>query len=112
MLVSGLRASREATELVIRGEDIGAFEDRIGKGVSANLCQATAKLINAGSGLDVSETRTNFDAAPARTDRASNPDAENGLVRRPPRYLRRPCAFSSSIGLAPLTRNHENHHAR
>ena len=54
MLVSGLRASREATELVNRGEDIGAFEERIGKGVSANLCQATANLINTGSGLNVS----------------------------------------------------------
>ena len=54
MLVSGLRASREATELVNRGEDIRAFEERIGKGVSANLCQATANLISIGSGLDVS----------------------------------------------------------
>ena len=54
MLVSGLRAAREATELVNRGEDIGAFEERVCKGVSANLCQATANLINTGSGLDVS----------------------------------------------------------
>ena len=54
MLVSGLRASREATELVNRGENIRAFEERIGKGVSANLCQATANLISTGSGLDVS----------------------------------------------------------
>ena len=54
MLVSGLRACREATELVNRGENIRAFEERIGKGVSANLCQATANLINTGSGLDVS----------------------------------------------------------
>ena len=54
MLVSGLRASREATELVNRGEDIGAFEERISRGVSANLCQAAANLINSGSGLDVS----------------------------------------------------------
>ena len=54
MLVSGLRASREATELVNRGEDIDAFEERIGKGVSANLCQATANLINTGEGLGVS----------------------------------------------------------
>ena len=54
MLVSSLRASREATELVNRGEDIRAFEERIGKGVSANLCQATANLIDTGSGLDVS----------------------------------------------------------
>ena len=54
MLVSGLRASREATELVNRGGDIRAFEERVGKGVSANLCQASANLINTGSGLDVS----------------------------------------------------------
>ena len=54
MLVSGLRASREATELVNRGGDIRAFEERVGKGVSANLCQASANLINTGGGLDVS----------------------------------------------------------
>lgn len=54
MLVSGLRASREATELVNRGQGIGAFEERIGMGISANLCQATANLIDTGSGLDVS----------------------------------------------------------
>ena len=54
MLVTGLRASRDATVLVNRGEDIRAFEKRIGKGVSANLCQAAANLINTGGGLDVS----------------------------------------------------------
>ena len=54
MLVSGLRAAREATELVNRGEDVAAFEERVCKGVSANLCQATANLINTGGGLDVS----------------------------------------------------------
>ena len=55
MLVSGLRASREATQLVNRGEnDIHAFEERVGNGVSANLCDATANLINTGSGFDVS----------------------------------------------------------
>ena len=54
MLVSGLRASREATELFNRGGDIRAFEERVGKGISANLCQASANLINIGGGLDVS----------------------------------------------------------
>ena len=54
MLVSGLRAAREATELANRGDGIGAFEERVCKGVSANLCQATANLIKTGSGLDVS----------------------------------------------------------
>ena len=54
MLVSGLRSSREATELVNRGGDIREFEERVRKGVSANLCQASANLINTGGGLDVS----------------------------------------------------------
>ena len=54
MLVSGLRAAREATELANRGDGIGAFEERVCKGVSANLCQATANLIKTGRGLDVS----------------------------------------------------------
>ena len=54
MLVSGLRATREATVRVNRREDIGAFEERVVKGVSANLCQAAANLIDTGKGLDVS----------------------------------------------------------
>ena len=54
MLVSGLRAAREATVRVNRGEDIGAFEERVGRGVSANLCQAAANLIDTGKGLTVS----------------------------------------------------------
>ena len=54
MLVSGLRAAREATVRVNRGEDIGAFEERVGKGVSANLCRAAANLIDTGKGLNVS----------------------------------------------------------
>ena len=54
MLVSGLRAAREATVCVNRGEDIGAFEERVGRGVSANLCQAAANLIDTGKGLTVS----------------------------------------------------------
>ena len=54
MLVSGLRAAREATVCVNRGEDIRAFEERVSRGVSANLCQAAANLIDTGKGLNVS----------------------------------------------------------
>ena len=54
MLVSGLSALREATELVNRGNRIREFERRIDEGISANLCEATTNLINAGSGVDVS----------------------------------------------------------
>ena len=54
-LVAGLRAVREATDLVNRGEgDIWAFDARVQNGVSANLCTAAAELIAIGGGLEVS----------------------------------------------------------
>ena len=54
-LVAGLRAVREATDLVNRGEgDIWAFDARVQNGVSANLCTAAAELIDIGGGLEVS----------------------------------------------------------
>jgi len=54
MLVCGLHAARDATIRVNRGEDIRAFEERVGNGISANLCQAAANLIDTGKGLSVS----------------------------------------------------------
>ncbi len=53
-LVSGLQAAQEAMVLVNRGEKIAAFEERISRGITANLCQSVATLIEAGKGLDVS----------------------------------------------------------
>ena len=53
-LVAGLRAAREATDLVNRGDDIQAFDLRVPNGVSANLCTAAAELIDVGGGLEVS----------------------------------------------------------
>lgn len=54
-LVAGLRAAREATDLVNRGEgDIWAFDAQVQNGVSANLCTAAAELIDIGGGLEVS----------------------------------------------------------
>ena len=54
-LVAGLRAVREATDSVNRGEgDIWAFDAGVQNGVSANLCTAAAELIGIGGGLEVS----------------------------------------------------------
>ncbi len=53
MLVSGLRGSREAAVRLDREGDVRHVEERIGEGVSANLCRAVANLIGAGNGLDV-----------------------------------------------------------
>ncbi len=53
-LVSGLQAAQEAMVLVNRGEKIAAFEERVSRGITANLCQSVATLIEVGKGLDVS----------------------------------------------------------
>lgn len=48
-----LSAMNRALSLVNAGADISAFEEAVEDGVSANLCEATAKLIEQGDGLDV-----------------------------------------------------------
>ena len=52
--MSGLRASRTATDRINRGvAGIDEFEKRLEDGVSANLCRSVAKLTEVGGGLDV-----------------------------------------------------------
>ena len=70
-LVSGLRASRKAMDRVNRGTaDISEFEDRLGEGISANLCRSVARLTEVGKGLEVTVswamTRPDVLAAPKR----------------------------------------------
>ena len=79
-LVSGLRASRKAMDRVNRGTaDISEFEDRLGEGISANLCRSVARLTEVGKGLEVTVswamTRPDGLAAPKRvTVRFRPPD--------------------------------------
>lgn len=54
-LMEALEASRNAAEIALSGES-NAFEDAIAFGVSANLCEAVAGLIEQSDGLDVSVT--------------------------------------------------------
>ena len=76
-LVSALEASRSAAELALSGEG-GAFERAVASGVSANLCEAVANLIDQSHGLDVSVTwaRTRPTPEPMRWIAFSGSDAE------------------------------------
>ena len=70
-LVSGLRASRTATDRVNRvAAGIGEFEERVDDGVSANLCRSVARLTEVGGGLEVAVswamTRPDDSGAPER----------------------------------------------
>ena len=55
-LVSGLRSVKTAVTLADHGGDISAFEQSVPQGVSANLCEAIANLLDVESsgGFDVS----------------------------------------------------------
>jgi hypothetical protein len=55
-LMGALDASRNAAELAASGDGVDAFETSIGSGVSANLCESVAGLIEQSSGLDISLT--------------------------------------------------------
>jgi hypothetical protein len=51
-LISALEASRNAAERALSGHP-GAFERAVAQGVSANLCEAVANLIDQSSGVDL-----------------------------------------------------------
>jgi hypothetical protein len=53
--MSALEASRTAVEMALSG-DGAAFEEAVSSGVSANLCEAVAGLIEQSHGLDISLT--------------------------------------------------------
>ena len=53
-LVLALEASRDAAERAHSGDGEGAFERAVDVGVSANLCDAVARLIEQSNGLEVS----------------------------------------------------------
>ncbi|MBF0392873.1 MAG: hypothetical protein HQL38_09350, partial [Alphaproteobacteria bacterium] len=53
-LMEALGASRNAVELAHSGDGASAFESAIAKGVSANMCEAVAKLIEQTDGLEIS----------------------------------------------------------
>ena len=76
-LVSGLRSAKSAVSLADHGGDISAFEQNVSQGVSANLCDAIANL------LDV-ENRQSVDVSVSWS-----------LVREPPEG-RAQIAFNSS----------------
>lgn len=77
-LATALCASRNAVELAAAGEGVKAFDKAINDGVSANLCEALASLIEQSSGLDISLTwaRTRPTPEPHRNIGFSPNDAE------------------------------------
>lgn len=76
--VDGLSAARSAVESSNRGASFEVFEEAVMRGVSANLCEAAAQLIESGDGLDVSVTwaRTRATPVPRRGVTFARSDGE------------------------------------
>lgn len=76
-LMDALEASRNAAETALSG-DGAAFENAVTAGVSANLCEAVAGLIEESEGIDISLTwaRTRPTPEPQRKVAFSGKDAE------------------------------------
>ena len=55
-LMDGLEACRSAAELASAGNGMVEFERGVDRGVSANLCEAVAKLVEYSAGLEVGVT--------------------------------------------------------
>ena len=86
-LVEAVTAARQATERAAAGDD-GAFEETVGSGVSANLCEALVRIIEPFPTLDVgvSWARTRPVAIPGTVVRFGRADA--ALLREAARSLR------------------------
>jgi hypothetical protein len=63
-LVGALDASRTAVELAASGDGQAAFESGVSAGVSANLCEAVAGMLNHAQGIDISLTWARTRPAP------------------------------------------------
>lgn len=88
-LADGLQAARGAAERVMRsGGGLTPFQDAVPKGVSANLCEALAHLIERGEGLEVSVTWAKTRLTPEPRRRVIFSRAEGEIFREAARRFR------------------------
>jgi hypothetical protein len=87
-LVNGLSAARSAAEESVRGGGQAAFDEAVGHGVSANLCEALSSLIDRGEGLDVSVTWAKTRPTPEPRRRIVYSRADGEVLREAARIFR------------------------
>lgn len=87
-LVQALEASREAAEKAHSGDGARAFERAVNYGVSANLCDAVAKLIERSSGLEVSVSWARTRPTPESRRRIRFSESDAGTLREAARTFR------------------------
>ena len=89
-LVSGLRSASEAVHHVNSGDDINAFEREVPQGVSANLCDAIANLLecNNRQGLYISVSWSLIRNPPEVPSQVVFKDSDMSILREASRILK------------------------
>ena len=89
-LVSGLRSAKEAIALVDHGDDITAFEQKVSLGVSANLCDAVANLLDYDNqqSLDVSVSWSLIRRPPESRSQVTFEESDVLVLREASRLLK------------------------
>ena len=87
-LVKALRAARNAAELAHSGEGVPAFKRAVSDGVSANLCDAVARLIEQASGLEVSVSWAKIRPTPEHRTSILFSESDAGIFKEVARTYR------------------------
>jgi hypothetical protein len=86
-LMEGLEASRNAAEMALSG-DGAAFEKAVQAGVSANLCEAVAGLLQESDGLDISLTWARTRPTPEARRKVTFSSKDAGILKEAARTFR------------------------
>jgi hypothetical protein len=87
-LVEALEASRNAVELAHSGDGTSAFEKAILNGVSANMCEAVAKLIEQSDGLEISVSWARTRPTPEARRKIDFSDSDAAVLKEAARAFR------------------------
>lgn len=86
-LMDGLQAARDAADRT-RAGDTSAFEGAVTAGVSANLCEAVAGLLDQSAGVDIGITWARMRPTPEVQRTVSFSEKDAGVLREAARTLR------------------------
>jgi hypothetical protein len=88
VLCDGIRAARDAIVASNRGDGINAFYGAVQMGVSANLCEAIASIVDRADGADISITWAQTRPAPIRRATVSFKRSDSEILKEAARQFR------------------------
>lgn len=88
VLTEALHSAHAALVESNRGHGIEAFSNAVSKGVSANLCEAVASIVDQANGADVSVTWARTRPAPTRREQIVFDRADGEILREVARQFR------------------------